>query len=84
MYVVFPIAVRAQIDLEKRYADKGGMSAVVVRLRLPDGTLYGQTGKIDYVEPTVCRPPPTRSWCAADRQSAARSRSNRASRWIGR
>jgi membrane fusion protein, multidrug efflux system len=53
MYVLFPIAVRAQIDLEKRYADKGGMSAVVVRIRLPDGSLFGQTGKIDYVEPSV-------------------------------
>ena len=53
MYVVFPIAVRAEIDLEKRYANQGGMSAVVIRLRLPDGTMYGQTGKIDYVEPTV-------------------------------
>ena len=53
MYVVFPIAVRTEIDLEKRYADQGGMSAVVIRLRLPDGTMYDQTGKIDYIEPSV-------------------------------
>jgi membrane fusion protein (multidrug efflux system) len=53
MYVLFPIAVRAQIDLEQRYADKGGMSAVVIRIRLPDGSRFGQTGKIDYIEPTV-------------------------------
>ena len=53
MYVVFPIAVRAQLDLEKRYADKGGLSEAIVRVRLPDGTLYGRTGKIDYVEPSV-------------------------------
>ena len=53
MYVLFPIAVRTEIDLEKRYADQGGMSAVVIRLRLPDGKLYGETGKIDYVEPSV-------------------------------
>ena len=53
MYVLFPIAVRTEIDLEKRYADQGGMSAVVIRLRLPDGKLYDQTGKIDYVEPSV-------------------------------
>jgi membrane fusion protein, multidrug efflux system len=37
MYVVFPIAVRAQLDLEKRYADKGGLSEAIVRVRLPDG-----------------------------------------------
>jgi membrane fusion protein (multidrug efflux system) len=53
MYVLFPIAMRAELDLEKRYADQGGMSAVVIRLRLPDGTMYHQTGKIDYIEPSV-------------------------------
>ena len=53
MYVVFPIAVRTEIDLEKRYADQGGMSAVVIRLRLPDGKLYNETGTIDYIEPSV-------------------------------
>jgi membrane fusion protein (multidrug efflux system) len=53
MYVLFPVASRVQTELEKRYADKGGLNAVVVRLRLPDGSIYGQTGKIDYVEPSV-------------------------------
>ncbi|MBV8589145.1 MAG: efflux transporter periplasmic adaptor subunit, partial [Acetobacteraceae bacterium] len=53
IYVLFPIAVRTAIELEKRYADKGGINAVVLRLRLPDGTLYGQQGQIDYVEPTI-------------------------------
>ena len=53
MYVVFPIAVRAEHDLEKRYAGKGGMSAVVVRLTLPDGSRYEQAGHIDYIDPTV-------------------------------
>lgn len=53
MYVVFPVSVRAVLDLRKRYADKGGMNAVNVKLKLPDGTLYGQTGKLDYVDPSV-------------------------------
>ena len=53
MYVVFPVAAQAQAELEKRYADKGGMSAVVVRLKLPDGSLYDQKGHVDYVDPTV-------------------------------
>ena len=53
MYVQFPIAVRAELDLEKRYAEQDGMNAMVIRLRLPDGTMYDQTGKIDYVEPSV-------------------------------
>jgi membrane fusion protein, multidrug efflux system len=53
MYVLFPVASRVQAELQKRYADKGGMSAVVVKLRMPDGSVYGQSGKIDYIEPTV-------------------------------
>jgi membrane fusion protein (multidrug efflux system) len=53
MYVLFPVASRSLEDLQKRYADKGGMGAVVVKLRLPDGSIYSHSGKIDYVEPTV-------------------------------
>ena len=53
MYVTFPIALRAELDLEKRYADQGGIGAVVIRLRLPDGTMYPQAGKLDYIEPSV-------------------------------
>ena len=53
MDVLFPIAVRDEEALQKRYAGKGGMNAVVVKLRLPDGTLYQPDGKIDYVEPSV-------------------------------
>jgi membrane fusion protein (multidrug efflux system) len=53
MYVLFPVASRTLTELQKRYADKGGTNAVVVKLRLPDGSLYDQDGKIDYVEPTV-------------------------------
>jgi membrane fusion protein (multidrug efflux system) len=53
MYVLFPIAVRAAIDLRNRYADKGGLSAVNVRLVLPDGTKYAEIGKLDYIDPQV-------------------------------
>ncbi len=53
MHVLFPVAARARLELEKRYADKGGMQGVIVRLRLSDGTMYGQVGKIDYVDPSV-------------------------------
>lgn len=53
MYVVFPVASRVLADLEKRYADKGGMGGIKVKIRLPNGLVYGQEGKIDYVEPTV-------------------------------
>jgi membrane fusion protein (multidrug efflux system) len=53
MYVTFPVSVRLLTDLRNRYAGRGGLNAVQVRLKLPDGTLFSQTGKIDYVEPTV-------------------------------
>jgi membrane fusion protein (multidrug efflux system) len=53
MYVIFPIAQRTGIDLRNRYAKIGGYSAVVIRLRLPNGELYGSEGKLDYVSPTV-------------------------------
>lgn len=53
MYVLFPVASRTLTELQKRYADKGGTSAVVVKLRLPDGSLYDRKGTIDYVEPSV-------------------------------
>ena len=52
-YVVFPIALRDLLDLRAKYASKGGYDAVVIKLRLPNGEIYGQTGKLDYVSPTV-------------------------------
>jgi membrane fusion protein (multidrug efflux system) len=53
MYVVFPIAVRAMLELRHHYADKGGFRAVVIRIRLPDGTLYAQKGTLDFEDNTV-------------------------------
>jgi membrane fusion protein, multidrug efflux system len=53
MYVVFPIAVRTGLALRHRYAPKGGFKAVLIKVRLPDGQIYGPVGKLDYVSPTV-------------------------------
>src|SRR5215469_3563058 len=53
MYVLFPVSVRAGLDLRNRYDAKGGFNAVVLKIRLPDGRIYGQDGKLDYVSPTV-------------------------------
>jgi len=53
MYIVFPISVRTALELRERYADKGGFNAVVIKIRLPDGRMYGQTGKLDFVDNTV-------------------------------
>ena len=53
MYVIFPISARAGLDLRARYAKAGGFGAVVIKLRLPTGEVYGQEGKLDYASPTV-------------------------------
>jgi membrane fusion protein, multidrug efflux system len=53
IYVLFPVSVRAGLDLRNRYGSKGGLDAVVVKLRLPDGRIYGPEGKLDYVSPTI-------------------------------
>jgi membrane fusion protein (multidrug efflux system) len=53
MYVNFPVSVRAGLDLRNRYEAKGEFNAVVLKLRLPDGRIYGPEGKLDYVSPTV-------------------------------
>jgi membrane fusion protein, multidrug efflux system len=53
MYVIFTVSNRARLDLRNRYANSGGYSAVVLKLRLPDGRIYEPDGKLDYVSPTV-------------------------------
>jgi membrane fusion protein (multidrug efflux system) len=55
MYVLFPVSVRAGLELRDRYATRGGFNAVVIKLRLPDGRLYDQTGKLNFVDNTVAQ-----------------------------
>lgn len=55
MYVVFPMSVRRILELRDRYAAKGGMEAVEIRLRLPDGRIYGQTGRLEFVDIRVAK-----------------------------
>ena len=55
MYVVFPIATRRLLELRDRFADKGGFDAVRIRLHLPNGKLYDQVGKLDFVDVNVAQ-----------------------------
>jgi membrane fusion protein, multidrug efflux system len=55
MYVIFPISVRQGLELRERYTPQGGLNAVVVKLRLPDGRLYDPTGKLNFVDNTVAQ-----------------------------
>lgn len=53
MYVVFPVSLRAALDLRDKYASNGGFSAVTIKLRLPTGKMYDVPGKLNYVDNTV-------------------------------
>jgi membrane fusion protein (multidrug efflux system) len=55
MYVVFPIPTRRAIELREAYSRQGGFDAVKIRLRLPDGRIYGQTGKVDFINNAVAQ-----------------------------
>jgi membrane fusion protein, multidrug efflux system len=53
MYVTFPVPSRQFLDLSTHYTGQGGFNAVKIRIRLPDGALYGQEGKLDFVAPSI-------------------------------
>jgi membrane fusion protein (multidrug efflux system) len=53
IYVLFPVPLRTALELRQRYAGRGGLKAVVVKLRLPDGRIYNQTGALDFFDNTV-------------------------------
>lgn len=55
MYVAFPLAVRRFQELSTRLDTEGGLAALRVRLRLPDGRRYEPTGKLDFVDINVAR-----------------------------
>ena len=53
MYVTFPIAVHEALTLRDRYVPLGGFNAVRIRLKLPNGRMYGATGQLNFVNNTV-------------------------------
>lgn len=53
MDVVFPVATRTATALQESAAAKGGFRAIVVKIRLPDGRIYAQTGALDFLDNTV-------------------------------
>ena len=55
MYVTFPVPLRQGLELRERYGPRGGLEAVVIRLRLPDGRMYGQSGKLNFVDNTIAQ-----------------------------
>ncbi len=55
MYVTFPVSVREGLALRDRYATRGGFKAVIIKVRLPDGRLYDQTGQLNFVNNTIAQ-----------------------------
>ncbi|MBR1132088.1 efflux RND transporter periplasmic adaptor subunit [Bradyrhizobium iriomotense] len=55
MYVTFPVPLRQGLELRERYGPQGGLEAVVIRLRLPDGRMYGQSGKLNFVDNSIAQ-----------------------------
>ncbi len=53
MYVVFPVSVRSVLELRDRYVPIGGFDAVRIKVVLPNGKTYGQTGRLNFVDNTV-------------------------------
>ena len=51
--VTFPVSVRTALTLRQQGAGGVDLRAGVVKVRLPDGRIYGQVGKIDFVDNTV-------------------------------
>jgi membrane fusion protein, multidrug efflux system len=55
MYVTFPVSVREALTLRERYATRGGFKAVIIKVRLPDGHMYEQTGQLNFVNNTIAQ-----------------------------
>ena len=53
MYVSFPVAERTLLQLRDKYAGNGGFNAVTIKVRLPNGKIYGHAGKLNFVDNTV-------------------------------
>jgi membrane fusion protein (multidrug efflux system) len=55
MYVIFPVPTRRAIELREEYSEKGGFDALKIRVRLPDGRIYGETAKLDFVNNAIAQ-----------------------------
>ena len=55
MYVIFPVPTRRAIELREEYSRQGGFDAVKIRVRLPDGRVYAETGKVDFVNNVIAQ-----------------------------
>ncbi len=52
-YVLFPVSEIEASILKSQYAGQGGLAAMTVKLRLPDGRMYDKTGTIDFSDISI-------------------------------
>lgn len=51
MYVLFQVSTRTVVEMQNKRVDKPG--TLVIRLRLPDGSMYPHPGKLDFIDNSV-------------------------------
>ncbi len=55
MRVAFAVSQRTALELRNRFEGRGGPVAVLVRIRLTDGRIYPEVGRIDFVDNQIDR-----------------------------
>ncbi|MGG5817477.1 efflux RND transporter periplasmic adaptor subunit [Falsiroseomonas sp. HW251] len=55
MRVAFPVSLRAGLELRDRFAERGGVQAVQVRIRLANNQVFSETGRIEFIDTSVSR-----------------------------
>jgi membrane fusion protein (multidrug efflux system) len=55
MRVAFPVSLRLGVELRDRFEGRGGAQAVVVRIRLVNGQIFDQPGRIEFIDTQVNR-----------------------------
>jgi membrane fusion protein, multidrug efflux system len=53
MHVVFSVPARTALDLKQKIADAGSFDIVKIRVKLPNGRVYSQIGKLDFINNIV-------------------------------
>jgi len=53
IYVTFPVPVRTALQVRDKLAHDDGFGALRVRIRLPNGRMYGEVGKLDFLNNSV-------------------------------
>jgi len=53
--IAFPVSLRTGLELRERYEGRGGVDAVRVRVRLVSNQIFGEAGRIEFIDNQVNR-----------------------------